>query len=244
MTTVSWMPEVAANTVDTVGMEVVHLACFVLGFVVFNTTYVQQTIRTLIVKADPVTLKYMTAHSNSGNYADVWDLWTTLKPSDLTAETLRLAVEALVELGRAAEAAAVVTDALDRQPQLRTPACAKVVLEALATSAAAARAVHAALCARGVVPDVEVGAAMLRVYARAGDDDAVRELCAQGLPCPPEVAAMLANAALKRRDLDSAVRWTRSAVEEQTTVLVEAAREGRADLCTEILRRAPLGHAE
>merc|ERR1719359_1417226 len=160
MTTVSWMPEVAANTVDTVGMEVVHLACFVLGFVVFNTTYVQQTIRTLIVKADPVTLKYMTAHSNSGNYADVWDLWTTLKPSDLTAETLCLAVEALVELGRAAEAAAVVTDALDRQPQLRTPACAKVVLEALATSAAAARAVHAALCARGVVPDVEVCAAM------------------------------------------------------------------------------------
>jgi len=245
MTTVTWMPEVALNAVDAVGMEVVHLACFVLGFVVFNTTFVQQTIRSLVVKADPVTLKYMTAHANSGNYADVWDLWITLKPSDLTAETLRLAVEALVELGRGAEAAEVVTDALQRQPQLRTPACAKVVLEALANSAAVARAVHTAFCARGVVPDDKVGAAMLRVYASAGDDEAVRELCAQGLPCPPEVAAMLAEAALKRRDLDSAVRWTRSAGPEQTTaVLVGAAREGRADLCTELLRRSPLGLAD
>ena len=48
--------------------------------------------RALVVKADPVTLKYMLAHASSGNYADVWDLWTTLKPSDVTIETLRLAV--------------------------------------------------------------------------------------------------------------------------------------------------------
>lgn len=245
MITGSWMPDVAIDTVDAVGMEVVHLTCFVLGFIVFNTTYVQQSIRALVVKADPVTLKYMLAHASSANYADVWDLWTTLKPSDVTIETLRLAVEALVGLGRAAEVADVVTEALNRHPNLRTPDCAKALLEALATSAATARAVHAALCARGVVPDEEVGAAMLRVYARAGDEEAVRELCAQGLPCPPEVAAMLTEAARSRGDLDAAVRWSRSAVPDQTTaVLVDAARGGRVDLCIEILRAAPIGLAD
>jgi len=238
MSTVYWMPEIATSTVDAVGMETIHLLCFVLGFAVFNTTAVQQLVGSLMAKPDEAKLKYLSSHFSSGNYADVFAVFGTLAVADLTEDALRMTVEALVQMGRAVEAAAVVSAALAKQSRLRTPACAVAVLEAVASDAAAARAVHEAFRAGGVATDEAVATTMMKVHAVAGEDAAVLELCKEKFKCPAGVAAELVRAALARSDVDAAAHWARIAGSEHTTqLLLAAARLNRADICTDVFRR-------
>lgn len=241
------MPEIAHTTVDAVGMETVHLFCFVLGFAVFNTSVVQQLVGSLVARPDEAKLKYLSSHFSSGNYADVFAVFGTLAAADLTEDALRMAVEALVQMGRAAEAASVVSAALKKQSRLRTSACAVAVLEAVAHLPNAARAVHEAFHAGGVATDEAVATAMMKVHARAGDDAAVLELCKQLRPagkefkCPAGVAGELVGVALARSDADAAAHWARIAGPKHTTqLLLAAARLDRADICTDVFRREPL----
>lgn len=241
MSTVSWMPEIAHTTVDTVGVETIHLFCFVLGFAAFNTTVVQQLIGSLMARPDEAKLKHLSSHFSSGNYADVFALFGTLASADLTEDTLRMTVEALVQMGRASEAAAIVSTALARQSRLRTPACAHAVLEAIMSNADAARAVHKAFCACGVSTNEAVATTLMQVYARGGDDAAVLGLCKQGFVCPSDAAGELVKAALARNDLDVAARWARVAGSQHTSnLLLAAACHNRADICTDVFRRDAL----
>lgn len=239
MITVSWMPEIAHTAVDAVGMEVIHLACFVFGFAVFNTPLVQQLVGTLIAKPDAHKLKHMTSHFSSGKYMEVLEMFQTLAAADLTEDVLRMVTEALVELGRAAEAAAVVSAALARQSRLRTPACEQTILEAVVSSSVAARGVHEAFLAAGVATDETVATTLMQVYSRDGDADAVRGLLStHGFACPSDVAGKLVDAALASRDLDAAAEWIRASGPEKTSdLLTAAAQDNRADICTDVLQR-------
>jgi hypothetical protein len=185
------------DMLNAIGMEVGLLACFVMGYLFFNSSSVQKRLQGRRF-GDGMALmeKQTAAHLASGQYA------TVLAAIAETPALIGMQVHALVELNRAGEVRKLLQDS-KRITSLLSSAGMKAVLAQLPASAVAD--VCAWFLEQGVQADDTATEGLLNTYIATGDWPAAVSLASKPAGLPARARAKATKEALRRDDFGAAL---------------------------------------
>jgi len=189
---------------NAIGMEVVLLICFVMGYLFFNSSSVQTRVQGRRSGGGMALLEKQTAaHLASGQYA------TVLAALAQTPALIGMHVHALVELNRAGEIRKLLEDS-KRIPSLLSSAGMNAVLAQVPESAVAA--VAAWFLEQGVEADDTATEGLLNAYIKSGDWQACVSLASKPTGLPARGRAKATKEALRRDDFGAALTFLQTMI--------------------------------